>query len=477
MKPDIIRPNIKNFIKSLRDMGYTFEIALADIIDNSLSANADEISIYTSEDPKFIVTVLDNGYGMNQEQLIESMRLGSKDPDIERSKEDLGRFGLGLKTASFSQCKKLTVITKQKSKIYARQWDLDYLINEDEWYLLTPHQAELEALPQYELLKKLNSGTLVVWESIDTLESSSFTNTIYKLRDHLSLVFHRFIEGDANKAKIKITVNNIPLDPFNPFNENHKATQKPPLEKIKIENSFAFIQPYILPHHSKVSKQEYEKYATDEGYTKQQGFYLYRGGRLLIHGTWWGLNKINEAHKLVRIKIDIPNNQDHLWNIDVKKSTAAPNSFIKSHLKRILQNVLDKGSRVYTGRARPVNEVSSIPFWKVTLDSDHIHFLINKDHPLFELLKSSSTDSILLLNYIKSLEAFLPIPAIQSHLINEPHKINQRTLMSENEIIDLAQKLRQMNLSEEHIQQILETEMFKNKRELLLYEPNSSKDL
>lgn len=469
MKPDIIRPNIKNFIKSLRDMGYTFEIALADIIDNSLSAGADEISIETFENPNFIMTLLDNGSGMNQHQLIEAMRLGSKDPDIERSEGDLGRFGIGLKTASFSQCKKLTVVTKQNRKIYSLQWDLDYIIKNDDWYILTPENRELEALPQYNLLKKLESGTLVVWESIDTLESSSFTNTIYNLRDHLSLVFHRFLEGEFNKKKVKIFVNNILLEPFNPFNESHKATQKPPKEKIKIENSFAFIQPYILPHHSKVSKQEYEKYATDEGYTKQQGFYLYRAGRLLIHGTWWGLNRINESHKLVRIKIDIPNSQDHLWNIDVKKSTASPNSIIRNHLKRILHSVLDKGSRVYTGRARSINEVSSIPFWKVSIDNDIIKFQINKDHPILELLKTNTEDNLLLMNYIKSLEAFLPIPAIQSHLINEPHKINQKSLMSDEEINELFQRLKHMNLSDEHIKLILETEMFKNKKELLFY--------
>lgn len=470
MKPNIIRPNLKNFVKSLRDMGYTFEIALADIIDNSLSAGSDDISIYASEDPNFIVTILDNGCGMNYEQLIEAMRLGSKDPENERSERDLGRFGLGLKTASFSQCKKLTVVTKQNSKVYALQWDLEYLMKKDEWYILTPKKSELKAFPGFQQLNKMESGTLVVWESIDALESSSFTNSIYELRDHLSLVFHRFLEGEINKKKTKITVNNIPLTPFNPFNENNKSTQKPPQEKIKIENTYAFIQPYILPHHSKVSRREYEKYATDEGYTKQQGFYLYRAGRLLIHGTWWGLNKVNESHKLVRIKIDIPNSQDHLWNIDVKKSTAAPNSFIKNHLKRILQSILDKGSRVYTGRARPINEVSSIPFWKVTIDNDDIKFLINKEHPILDVLKTNTEDNILLLNYIKSLEAFLPITAIQSHLINEPHKINQKSLISDDEINALASRLKQMNLSQEHIQLLLETEMFKNKKELFFSE-------
>src|SRR5690606_3175789 len=141
-----------------------------------------------------------------------------------------------------------------------------------------------------------------------------------------------------------------------PFNPEHPASQQLPIEKIKIGKKNVLVQPFILPHHSKVSQAEYEKYATDEGYTKSQGFYLYRANRLLIYGTWWKLHKSIDAHKLVRIKIDITNDQDQYWGIDIKKSTASPNEEIKKDLKRIISQVTEKGSRPYTGRGRKIED-------------------------------------------------------------------------------------------------------------------------
>src|SRR5690606_12525641 len=157
-------------------------------------------------------------------------------------------------------------------------------------------------------------------------------------------------------SPLKISINNHQLKPFNPFNPENSATQQLTAEKIKIKGENIVVQPYILPHHSKVSQAEYNKYATEDGYIKSQGFYLYRANRLLIYGTWWRLHKSIDAHKLVRIKIDIPNNQDQYWGIDIKKSTASPNEEIKKDLKRIISQVTEKGSRPYTGRGRKIED-------------------------------------------------------------------------------------------------------------------------
>ena len=132
MQENIVKPNLRNFIHSLRDIGYTFEVAVADIIDNSITAKATDIEIYSVIKPTMIFCILDNGYGMSQTELIEAMRLGTKNPNDKRDKKDLGKFGLGLKTASFSQCKKLTLISKRDSQICARQWDLDYIEHKDD---------------------------------------------------------------------------------------------------------------------------------------------------------------------------------------------------------------------------------------------------------------------------------------------------------------------------------------------------------
>lgn len=466
---DIIRPNVANFVKSLRDMGYTFEIAIADILDNSISAEANEIHIYAEETPEITVSMLDNGKGMDEKELIEAMRLGSKNPDDERAKNDLGRFGLGLKTASFSQCKKLTVITKSDKGIYSRQWDLDYIEKSDEWNLITPSEEMLKEIPYYDHLKSMVSGTLVIWQEIDSFSKDSFTEKIYSLREHLSLVFHRYLEGQFKKNKLMISVNRKLLTAFNPFNESNLATQTLQVEKLKINNSIITIQPYILPHHSKLSENDYDKYATFEGYTKSQGFYLYREGRLLIHGTWWGLNKVSDVHRLVRIRIDATNEQDDFWNIDIKKSTASPNKFIKTELKRIIKTVLEKGTRPYTGRGKKMNDLSSNPLWEITLGEDNVRFIVNKVHPVLEeITKQIGEDTThLLQSYLKALEAYLPLTAIQAHMISEPHKIKQEEIFNEEEISELASKLRTLNLSEERIAELLKTEMFKNRKELL----------
>ena len=342
MNTEIVNPDVGNFIKSLRDIGYTFEIAVADVIDNSITANATSIKIYTVAAPEVFFCMLDNGIGMTDKQLIEAMRLGTKDPDEKRAKSDLGRFGLGLKTASFSQCKKLTVLSKKKNILAAKQWDLDYISKTNEWRLITPDIKKLETLPFVQELKKQDQGTLVIWQNIDRYKKDNFTDKIDTLRKHLSLVFHVFLEGIEGFKKLHISINNNEIKPFNPFNTKHRATQEIATEIIKLYDSKIRVQPYILPHHSKVSQQEYEEYATEEGYTAAQGFYLYRANRLLIYGTWWGLHRGIDAHKLVRIKIDIPNDQDNFWGIDIKKSTANPTIELKRDLKRIINQVTEK---------------------------------------------------------------------------------------------------------------------------------------
>lgn len=470
MKTELVNPNIKNFIKSFRDVGYTFEIAVADILDNSISAHATEVKIYTVPQPKILFSMLDNGDGMSEQELIEAMRLATKSPDNNREEKDLGRFGLGLKTASFSQCKKLTVISKKDDTLSIRQWDLDYISDTNEWLLITPNIKDFYNIPLFSELKSLESGTLVIWQEIDRYKVESFSDNIDKLRKHLALVFHRFLEGNDSFGKLKISVNNNLLKPFNPFNANNDATFKKATEKIKIFDSTIKITPYILPHHSKVSKQEWEEYSTSDGYIKSQGFYLYRANRLLIHGTWWGLHKAIDAHKLVRIQIDISNNQDKYWGIDIKKSTANPMPEIKKDLKRIVLEVTKEGSKPFTKREKKIHDKTTTKFWTTIPSNDEFHFGINREHPLYQkLMDMLLNESIFLLNlYLKGLEAYLPLSAIQSHLQQNPHKVKQESALSDEDIKELVVKLKQSGLSQEYIDSLLKTEIFKNNKGALL---------
>lgn len=390
LKTQIVSPNVGNFIDSLREIGYSTEVAVADLIDNSITANSSEIHIYAVTKPILSFAILDNGMGMSEDELVEAMRLAGKNQQDVRDKNDLGRFGLGLKTASFSQCKKLTVVTKNKGDISCRQWDLKYIAENNEWLLITPENYN--HFPLYDEFEKLQSGTLVIWEEIDKIPSGNFAEMIDKLRRHLSLVFHKFLEGQVHLKKLNILVNNNPIKAFNPFNINHPATQQITSEKINIHGASVTIQPFILPHHSKISQQEYELYATEEGYVKSQGFYLYRENRIIIYGTWWGLHKAVDAHKLIRVRIEIPNSMDTYWGIDIKKSMARPAEVIKSDLRRIITQVIDKGARPFSARGRKIEDKSIIQFWETFPIKDNFRFAINQNHPLFTDLISNLDD-------------------------------------------------------------------------------------
>ena len=464
MDPIEINPNVANFIKSLRDIGYTFEVAVADIIDNSISAGANDIKIYAIQHPEPFFCILDNGAGMDEDELIEAMRLSSKNPDEKRNDIALGKFGLGLKTASFSQCKKLTVVSKKCNQINIKQWDLDYISKSDKWLLLTPELSEYKNLEIFKDFYKNDNSTLVVWEDMDKIEQIS--ECLEPLREHLSLVFHQFLEGADGARKIKISINNNPLIPFNPFNPTHDATFMKSTEIIKYNEKEIKITPFILPHHSKVTLLEWEKYSGREGYIKSQGFYLYRAHRLLVYGKWWGILKSSDTTKLVRIKIELSNDQDELWNIDVKKSIANPVAGLKEELKRVALYSIKDGVKPFSTRGRKINDKNIIRFWDLVCEDSKIYFAINKENPihqkLLDLLDLQTRELFQL--YLKSLEACMPLEAIQVQVQQKPHNFRQEDIISNTEVVKILEHLKNIGLSEDEIKKI---EIFKKHKEPL----------
>lgn len=464
MKKEIVNPYIGNFIKSLRDIGYNFEIAVADVLDNSLDAGAKNIKIKCLPKPVPIFVMYDDGKGLNKEEIVEAMRLASKDPEKTRGKKDLGKFGLGLKTASFSQCKKLTIISKENKSINIRQWDLDYIGKTNEWALLEPDLESYKSCYFVDELLKSKSGTIVIWEEMDRYKESDFSDLVSGLKNHLALVFHRFIEGGRGKRKVNIEINNGKIEAFNPFNLDNMATQELSEEKIRLQGEDIKITPYILPHHSKTNQNEYKKFGTTEGYTKAQGFYLYRANRLLIHGTWLGLHKISDAHKLVRIKIDIPNNQDDLWGIDIKKSKAKPAKIITDDLRRIIGSVTEKGVRPYTGRGKRIIDKSVKRFWDLIPTNEGIRFGLSKDHPLYtKLFEGLGKEKRELLDvYLSGLEAYIPLNAIQAKLNQNPHEIEQQEALKDIDVEKILEKMKELNIDDiTFMEQFMKTEFYK----------------
>lgn len=323
MKPIELPPYAPTLIESTRAIGYSLEAAVADIIDNSIAAGASKVDLFFFPVDKEYVAILDNGRGMDDEEITTAMQYGSKNPMDERSKDDLGRFGLGLKTASLSQCRSLTVVTKREDVLLARRWDIDYVEKTGKWTLLILDEDEILQLPHIEELLKYDSGTVVIWQNLDRLKAGEINfeqalgRKIDMVREHLSLVYHRYLSGEVGLKKLEIQINNVKIEPIDPFLSS-KSVQAMDDEILVVRGKHIEVRPYILPHISKMTSDEIKMLGGKEGLRKHQGFYVYRNKRLLVWGTWFRMMRQGEMSKLARIRVDIPNDLDDLWTLDIK---------------------------------------------------------------------------------------------------------------------------------------------------------------
>jgi hypothetical protein len=446
-KAEIAKPSPKSTINSYRSFGYNLSTAIADIVDNSISADANEIRIdYKWNGQDSFITISDDGNGMNKEELVLAMTPGSKDPEEERAEKDLGRFGMGLKTASFSQCKRLTCITKrEKYALIKRCWDIDFINKENEWRLL-------DYVSDTSFLEKINtqkSGTLILWEKLDRIvgnaesNNESVKNAFYQemqnTRQHLSLVFHKFIES----KRIKIFFQGEEIEPYNPFllNLNPKPEMGLPEKFGNVEITY-----FILPHMSEIGHEDYEKSGGSLGWFQQQGFYIYRGDRLLVAGDWLGLEKKRDYSKLARISINFSNTNDFNWNLDIKKSTATPPVEIRRELARIAKIATMKSAKIYNWRGqKTLDEVKNTtyePLWKDEITREGIKkYKINRKHPIINSLLSEKDK--LANKALKLLEENVPIELILSNQNEDPafHELEKHTENPSDELINLAIEL------------------------------------
>lgn len=395
-------------MSSLRAVGYSLETAIADIIDNSISAEASEIDIlFDGEVDQPFLAILDNGSGMSPESAREAMRLAGSSPLRARGESDLGRFGLGMKTASLSQCRKLTIVTKVDDVVSGFTWDLDLIEESGEWQLAVHDRSDIRDIPYVEELNARRSGTLVVWRNLDRLvEGAADTGRhldakMASVREHLSLVFHRFVTGDGVK-RVKITTNFVELKPIDPFLSRAGRTQSSPVEFLDIEGSRVSIRAYTLPFVNKMSKTEREM-ATSQGSLRDtQGFYVYRANRLVIWGTWFRLTQRTELGRLTRVRVDVPNSLDHLWNLDIKKSSAVPPLVIRDRLRELAARFVEPSERAHRFRGRNLAADDSVSrMWDVIEDRESTSYRINRSHPaLTRLTDSMSTDQLAMLQAV-----------------------------------------------------------------------------
>ncbi len=412
-------PEASSMIETFRAIGYSIEAAVADVIDNSISAEAKNVWLnFDWKGSETWVSIKDDGFGMNNEELIQAMKPGSKNPLDGRSNKDLGRFGLGLKTASFSQCRKLTVLSKKEGFQQAFwTWDLDYVKESGKWELL-------KFLPDAKMESEIDnqkSGTIVLWNEIDRLVKNfhsddakaldKFLVIMEQVKNHLSMVFHRFIESGS----IKIWFQGRQIKAWNPFLISESATQIFPDEYLN--NGKVIVKGFVLPHKSKISEELYKEAEGPKGWGEQQGFYVYRNERLLLSGDWLGIYRKEEHYKLARIQIDLPNTLDSEWQIDIKKSIARPPIILREQLKAYSSKVRAQAVEVYRHKGRTVKQLPGqkfVPLWIDHKRGDKWFYKINREHPLIEksINQAETEPQKAIENLIRFIEETVPSKSI-----------------------------------------------------------------
>lgn len=440
-------PYAPTLIESTRAIGYSLEAAMADIIDNSIAAKADTVEVDFFPIDDAYVSILDNGCGMDEEQINKAMQYGSKSPVEQRDALDLGRFGLGLKTASLSQCRTLTVVSKQGKSVFGRCWDIDHVASTGAWSLIVLEKDDLDRIPNVDKLRKLESGTLVVWQNLDRLKmgevdfEKSMGRKMDDVRNHLELVYHRYLAGERGIKRLKILLNGAKLKAADPF-LTKKSVQVMDDEIIHVRGKNIVVRPYILPHISKMDLEEKEALGGKEGLRRQQGFYVYRNKRLLIWGTWFRMMRQGDMSKLARVMVDIPNDLDDLWTLDIKKSHAIPPAEVRKSLQTIIERITNQSKRTWTFRGKKETSDKVEHVWsRIKTPKNGVIYEINRDHPIIErIVEENPSAKAGLEMLLKQIERSIPLNQLYVDLNND-EKIENETETEEAEVKAMLEQM------------------------------------
>lgn len=414
-------PPDPSLLESMRSIGYTVESAVADIIDNSVAAEASAVDVMFSAAGPFEIAVVDDGLGMAKAEAIDAMRLAATGPSKDRKPDDLGRFGLGLKTASLSQCRSLTIVSKHAGVVTALRWSLDYVIASGKWSLIDLDDHEVEPLLGWSLLAEYEHGTLVHWGDLDQLSmtegpnQADFDRVAQRVKQHVALVFHLFNTGDGVR-RIRFRINSGVIEPIDPFMAHSRLTQSTQWESIAIGGQTVRLMAHTLPYLNRLSSAERERMLRLGGLRETQGFYVYRGSRLVIWGTWFRVMPRSEMAKLTRVRVDIPNSLDHLWALDVKKSTADPPPQVRKRLGELAKTMMMPSQKVQEFRGRKVQPNAKVEYmWDLHLNGSEFRYQINTDHPTIRAFTDDLSDEQLKLFGLVIDDLQSTFPVIDAH--------------------------------------------------------------
>ena len=360
-------PSARRLISSLRDLGYDFPAAVADIVDNSIEAGATRVGIDVRGDgDESWVRICDNGAGMKPAQVREALRYGTAREYDER--KALGKFGLGLKTASMSQCQHLLVASRSSAdqpQISAYAWDLAHILETDSWEILEVGRDEDTALLRAPLME--NTGTVVLWRRLDRMlgfkhpyggmVKKRLATMCAELEEHLAMVFHRFIGGEAGVRKVRIAVNGKALRAWDPFARAEKGTVC--LDPVVLDydhdgvKGMVKIEPFVLPHQDEFSSAEAHTAAAGLlRWNRQQGFYIYRSGRMVQSGGWSNLRTLDEHTKLARVAVSFDPRLDEAFRVNVAKMRVQIPRQLREQMEQATSSVVKLAQATYR-RSQP----------------------------------------------------------------------------------------------------------------------------
>jgi Histidine kinase-, DNA gyrase B-, and HSP90-like ATPase len=360
MKMTSAAPSAARLTSSLRDIGYDFVSAIADLIDNSIAAGATDVAVEIEfAGPDSAIYIADNGCGLNARGMTEALRFGSR---RIYGAGDLGRYGLGLKTASLSQARCVTIISRSadRKRPLWRSLDLDLIAEFDDWVLA--ENPRDHAVARSEEMLGTGTGTVVVWQNLDRVLPASGTQggwakrrfevLVEKTKRHLAMVFHRFLTGENKAPRISITVNGDKVRAWDPFVRHEPGTQQLSTQQFELESATGVgtveLRRYILPGKRTFSSLDaFENAAGPLNWNRQQGLYVYRENRLVQWGSWGGTRGIDEHTKLARASLDFTSTLDEVFNINVAKMRVSVPAQLKQMLDRPVSELCILADRVY----------------------------------------------------------------------------------------------------------------------------------
>lgn len=361
-----VPPSAARLTASLRDIGYDFPTAVADIVDNSVAAGASRIDIDVEfAGAQSFVSIADDGVGMTANGVVEALRYGTRRDYLL---SDLGRYGLGLKTAPLSQCRSVTVVSRRSevNKVITRRTlDLDLIEEWDSWLVVEAEPGPAAARAIERLAD--GPGTVVVWEKLDRVLPDTnpdggwarrrLLNYASRVSDHLGMVFHRFLEGSVSGQPLTISVNGTKVQPWNPFAISEPHTRVLPSQSFEVVvgeiTGMVHLRPFVLPARQKFSSvAEFERLSGPLKWNRQQGLYAYRANRLVQWGGWNGLRGIDEHTKLARVALEFDTDLDEAFHINVAKMRVSIPPELRQMLERPIHEVCVMADDVYRKSAK-----------------------------------------------------------------------------------------------------------------------------